>query len=96
MSRTWESYSARLHQEVRHVGKKFEAAKKQVPPHPLTIEDAIPLLQKVKYAKFDETVELTARLGVDPVAHRELRWIARAEYAARVAGAAWAELRRAR
>src|SRR6186713_3078021 len=48
------------------MGKKFEAAKKQIPDHPLTIEDAIPLLQKVKYAKFDETVELTARLGVDP------------------------------
>jgi len=48
------------------VGKKFEAAKKQVPERPLTIEEAIPLLQKVKYAKFDETVELTARLGVDP------------------------------
>jgi large subunit ribosomal protein L1 len=48
------------------VGKKFEAAKKQVPERPLTVEDAIPLLQKVKYAKFDETVEITARLGVDP------------------------------
>jgi len=48
------------------VGKKFEAAKKQVPEHPLSIEDAIPLLQKVKFAKFDETVELTCRLGVDP------------------------------
>ena len=57
------------------MGKKFEAAKKQVPEHPLTIEDAIPLLQKVKFAKFDETVELTARLGVDPAEaggeHRE-------------------------
>ena len=48
------------------MGKKFEAAKKQVPERPLSIEDAIPLLQKVKFAKFDETVELTARLGVDP------------------------------
>src|SRR6187401_1932362 len=48
------------------MGKKFEAAKKQIPDHPLTIEDAVPLLQKVKFAKFDETVELTARLGVDP------------------------------
>ena len=48
------------------MGKKFEAAKKQVPEHPLSIEEAIPLLQKVKFAKFDETVELTARLGVDP------------------------------
>ena len=26
----------------------------------------MPLLQKVKYAKFDETVDLTMRLGVDP------------------------------
>ena len=31
-----------------------------------TIEDAIPLVQKVKYAKFDETVDLSLRLGVDP------------------------------
>src|SRR5436305_289108 len=32
--------------------------------YPLT--EAVPLLQKVKYAKFDETVEVTLRLGVDP------------------------------
>src|SRR5207253_3377832 len=31
-----------------------------------TLEDAVPLVQKVKYAKFDETVELSMRLGVDP------------------------------
>ena len=31
-----------------------------------TLQDAVPLLQKVKYAKFDETVDLTMRLGVDP------------------------------
>jgi large subunit ribosomal protein L1 len=31
-----------------------------------TIEEAVPLVQKVKYAKFDETVELTLKLGVDP------------------------------
>ena len=37
-----------------------------------------------------------ARFGVDPRAHGDLRWIARAEYAARVAGSALAELRRAR
>ena len=48
------------------MGKKFEAARTQIPDKPLTIEAAIPLLQKVKYAKFDETVELAARLGVDP------------------------------
>ena len=33
---------------------------------PYTIEEAIPLIQKVKFAKFDETVEMAMRLGVDP------------------------------
>ena len=47
-------------------GKKFTAAAAQVQPRPYTIEEAIPLVQKVKYAKFDETVELAMRLGVDP------------------------------
>ena len=48
------------------MGKKFEAAQAQVADRPYTIEEAIPLVQKVKFAKFDETVELTLRLGVDP------------------------------
>lgn len=30
------------------------------------LAEAVPLLQKVKFAKFDETVEVTLRLGVDP------------------------------
>ena len=30
------------------------------------LNDAVPLLQKIKFAKFDETVEVTLRLGVDP------------------------------
>ena len=30
------------------------------------LEEAVPLLQKIKYAKFDETVEVHMRLGVDP------------------------------
>src|SRR5215471_16548693 len=47
-------------------GKKFTAAAAQVQDRPYSIEDAIPLVQKVKYAKFDETVELAMRLGVDP------------------------------
>ena len=47
-------------------GKKFTAAAAQVQDRPYTIEEAIPLIQKVKYAKFDETVELAMRLGVDP------------------------------
>ena len=47
-------------------GKKFTAAAAQVQERPYTIEEAIPLVQKVKYAKFDETVEVAMRLGVDP------------------------------
>jgi large subunit ribosomal protein L1 len=51
---------------MRKQGKKFTAARQQVPDRPHTIEDAVPLMQKVKFAKFDETVELAMRLGVDP------------------------------
>jgi large subunit ribosomal protein L1 len=47
-------------------GKKFTAAEAQVEDRPYSLEEAIPLVQKVKYAKFDETVELSMRLGVDP------------------------------
>jgi len=48
------------------MGKKFEAAKAQVEARTYTIEEAIPLVQKVKYTRFDETVEMALRLGVDP------------------------------
>ena len=51
---------------MRTRGKKYKAARQQVPARPHTIEEAVPLLQKVKYTKFDETVELAVRLGVDP------------------------------
>jgi large subunit ribosomal protein L1 len=51
---------------MRRVGKKFAAAREQVPEKPLTLEEAVPLVQKLKYAKFDETVEISFRLGVDP------------------------------
>jgi large subunit ribosomal protein L1 len=47
-------------------GKKYAAARAQVPERPFTLDEAIPLVQKVKFAKFDETVEMTFRLGVDP------------------------------
>jgi len=47
-------------------GKKFTAAEVQVGDRSYSIEDAIPLIQKVKYAKFDETIEIALRLGVDP------------------------------
>src|SRR5579863_7540820 len=47
-------------------GKKFQAASKQVESRPYNLSEAVPLVQKVKFAKFDETVELHLRLGVDP------------------------------
>ena len=52
---------------MRSHGKKYTAARAQVAPdRSYTLEDAVPLVQKVRFAKFDETVELTLRLGVDP------------------------------
>ena len=52
---------------MRKHGKKYTAARSQVAAErTYTIEEAIPLVQKVKYAKFDETVEVAVRLGVDP------------------------------
>ena len=51
---------------MRSRGKKYTAAKQQVPNRLHKIEEAVPLLQKVKYSKFDETVQLAVRLGVDP------------------------------
>ena len=51
---------------MRKTGKKFAAARQQVPDRPHSIEEAVPLMQKVKFAKFDETVEIALRLGVDP------------------------------
>ena len=47
-------------------GKKIEAARKQVEARSYALAEAVPLLQKVKYAKFDETVEVAINLGVDP------------------------------
>jgi large subunit ribosomal protein L1 len=47
-------------------GKKFAAAKAAVGDRQYTLDEGVPLAQKVKFAKFDETVELAFRLGVDP------------------------------
>jgi large subunit ribosomal protein L1 len=51
---------------MRKQGKKFAAARQLVPDRPHSLEEAVPLLQQVKFAKFDETVEIALRLGVDP------------------------------
>ena len=41
-------------------------ARAAIEKRPYELAEAVPLLQKVKFAKFDETVEVTLRLGVDP------------------------------
>ena len=47
-------------------GKQYQAARKQVEAREYSLEEAIPLIKKIKFAKFDETVEVHMRLGVDP------------------------------
>jgi large subunit ribosomal protein L1 len=51
---------------MRKSGKNMEKARAAVEQRPYALNEAVPLLQKVKFAKFDETVDLTMRLGVDP------------------------------
>ena len=51
---------------MQRMTKQFKMAKEKVPETLLKLEDAIPLVQQVKFAKFDETVEMALRLGVNP------------------------------
>src|SRR5471030_12323 len=51
---------------ARKAGKQYQAARKQVEAREYLLAEAVPLLKKIKYAKFDETVEVHLRLGVDP------------------------------
>lgn len=48
------------------MGKKYQQSAKLVDKPAYTLTDAMPLLKKTAFAKFDETVELAMRLGVDP------------------------------
>jgi large subunit ribosomal protein L1 len=48
-------------------GKKYKKAKEEIgEARQFTIEEAVGLVKKVKYANFDETVEVALRLGVNP------------------------------
>ena len=51
---------------MARTGKKFEAAKAKVDEKLYPLEEAIPLVQSIRFAKFDESVELAMRLGVNP------------------------------
>jgi large subunit ribosomal protein L1 len=47
-------------------GKNYRAAASQVERRPYTIEDAVGMVKDAAFAKFDETVEVSMRLGVNP------------------------------
>lgn len=48
-------------------GKKYRAAADKIEPgRKYTLEEAVAKLKEIAFAKFDETVELTMWLGVDP------------------------------
>ena len=51
---------------MARVGKKYTKSKAAVDPKRYPLEEAVALLKKVSYAKFDETVEVAMKLGVDP------------------------------
>lgn len=46
--------------------KKYLAAKAKLAPKKYQLREALELLKEMHYTKFDETVELAMRLGVDP------------------------------
>ena len=47
-------------------GKKFTEAKSKVEKRLHTLAEAVQKIKEVKYAAFDETLEISVRLGVDP------------------------------
>ena len=48
------------------MGKKWKAAAALVEPKAYGLQEAVDLVKRAAYAKFDETVEMAFRLGVDP------------------------------
>ncbi|WP_447979881.1 50S ribosomal protein L1 [Candidatus Nitrospira bockiana] len=48
------------------MGKKWEAAAAKVEPRLYPLREAVDVVKQVAFAKFDETVDLALRLGVDP------------------------------
>ncbi len=48
------------------MGKKFEAAKKRVEPRLHDLREALDLVKGTHFAKFDASVDMAVRLGVDP------------------------------
>src|SRR5712672_3938293 len=63
IAKRWE---IRKRQMGRKAGKNITKSREAIEKRQYLLSDAVPLLQKIKFAKFDETVEVTLRLGVDP------------------------------
>jgi large subunit ribosomal protein L1 len=51
---------------VANHGKQFRGATGKVEARPYLLKEAIELAREAAYAKFDETLEIAMRLGVDP------------------------------
>jgi large subunit ribosomal protein L1 len=51
---------------MAHKGKKYSESAAKVERRPYPLEEAIGLVQETAFAKFDETVEVAMRLGVNP------------------------------
>lgn len=51
---------------MAHKGKKYREAVAKVERRPYPLEEAIGVVQDAAFAKFDETVEVSMRLGVNP------------------------------
>lgn len=47
-------------------GKRYRSEKQLVPPQPVSIPEAVRILKQFNHTKFDQTVELTVQLGIDP------------------------------
>jgi large subunit ribosomal protein L1 len=52
--------------EESGVGKKYTQSVKLVEKPAYALADAMPVIKKAAFARFDETVEIAIRLGVDP------------------------------
>ena len=47
-------------------GKKYAAAKAKLEPRPYALGEAVKLVRELKFAKFDESVDIAMLLGVNP------------------------------
>lgn len=46
--------------------KKFRRNREKIPTEPVSVDEAVKILQSLEGAKFDETVEVSLKLGIDP------------------------------